>query len=209
MLKYKIIPVTQFEQNCSLIWCDETRQASVIDPGGDLPMIYAAISEHQLDLVSILVTHAHIDHVGGVAMMAENHAVDIIGPHQDDQFWIDSLSEQATMFAFPPSQPFVPKRWLEQGDQVLLGNVVLDVVHCPGHTPGHVIFYSAQDQLAFVGDVLFAGSIGRTDFPRGNHADLLKSINENLLPLGDDIQFVPGHGPISTFGKERRTNSYL
>jgi len=208
-VKYKIIPVTPFEQNCSLIWCEETQQAAVIDPGGDLPIIEAAISELNLELVSILVTHAHLDHVGAVAEMAENRGVDVIGPHIEDQFWIDALGKQAAMFNFPPSQPFVPKRWLQQGDQVLVGNVVLDVLHCPGHTPGHVIFYSAKDQRAFVGDVLFAGSIGRTDFPRGNHADLLKSINEKLLPLGDDIEFVPGHGPMSTFGAERLNNTHL
>lgn len=208
-MKYKIIPVTPFEQNCSLIWCEETHQAAVIDPGGDLPMIEAAIAEHNLTLAAILVTHAHLDHVGAVAAMAEKYPVDIIGPHRDDQFWIDLLGKQAVMFGFPPSQSFVPTRWLQQGDQVSVGKILLEVVHCPGHTPGHVIFYSAEDQLAFVGDVLFSGSIGRTDFPRGNQADLLQSINEKLLPLGDDIQFVPGHGPMSTFGHERRNNPHI
>jgi len=208
-LHYQMIPVTAFEQNCSLLYCDKTRKAAVVDPGGDLPKIELAVEEAGVTLEQILVTHAHIDHVGAVAEMAAKHQLPIIGPHPDDQFWIDLLPQQAEMFHFPGSKPFVPKRWLQQGDQVQIGEVMLDVIHCPGHTPGHIVFYSPTDHLAIVGDVLFAGAIGRTDFPRGNHADLIHSIRNRLWPLGDDIRFIPGHGPMSSFAQEKQTNPYV
>jgi glyoxylase-like metal-dependent hydrolase (beta-lactamase superfamily II) len=209
MLRYLTIPVTPFEQNCSLLWCDETMQASVIDPGGDLALVLSEVKRLGLDLRQIWITHAHIDHAGAAAELAQSLHIPIIGPHPDDQFWIDGLPQQGRMYGFPNAQAFVPQRWLRDGDTVKVGNCELSVRHCPGHTPGHVVFYSASIQRAFVGDVLFAGSIGRTDFPQGNHAALLASIRERLWPMGDNTTFIPGHGPESTFGQERRTNPFV
>lgn len=208
-MKYKIIPVTPFEQNCTLLYCDKTSVAAIIDPGGDIPLIESAIKETGVSLENIFVTHAHIDHVGAVAELAEKYQLPILGPHRNDQFWIDALPQQSEMFGFPTSKRFTPDRWLENGDQVSVGKSILDVIHCPGHTPGHVIYYSPKDKLAIVGDVLFAGSIGRTDFPQGNHDDLIHSIRDRLLPLGDDVEFVPGHGPMSSFGQEKRNNPFI
>ena len=208
-MKYKIIPVTPFEQNCTLLYCDKTSVAAIVDPGGDIPLIESAIKETGVSLENIFVTHAHIDHVGAVAELAEKYQLPIIGPHRNDQFWINALPQQSKMFGFPTSKGFTPDRWLENGDQVSVGQSILEVIHCPGHTPGHVIYYSPKDKLAIVGDVLFAGSIGRTDFPQGNHDDLIHSIRDRLLPLGDDIEFVPGHGPMSNFGQEKRNNPFI
>ena len=208
-MKYAIIPVTPFEQNCSLSWCEETHQAAVVDPGGDLDRILEAADTRNLELKKILVTHAHIDHAGGVGELARTRGLTIEGPHQEDLFWITGMSEQGRMFGFSGAEIFEPDRWLEQGDQVSVGNQVLDVHHCPGHTPGHVVFFHPVDKLAIVGDVLFRGSIGRTDFPRGNYDTLIRSIREHLLPLGDDVAFIAGHGPMSTIGLERRTNPFL
>jgi glyoxylase-like metal-dependent hydrolase (beta-lactamase superfamily II) len=208
-MNYKIIPVTSFEQNSTLLYCNKTAVAAIIDPGGDIPLIEEAIQEAGVSLEKILVTHAHIDHVGAVSELAEKYQLPIIGPHRDDQFWIDALPQQSEMFGFPASKSFTPNRWLEHGDQISVGETQLEVIHCPGHTPGHVIFYSPKDKLAIVGDVLFAGSIGRTDFPQGNHDDLIHAIRERLLPLGDDIKFIPGHGPMSSFGEEKRTNPFI
>jgi glyoxylase-like metal-dependent hydrolase (beta-lactamase superfamily II) len=209
MLKYETVPVTAFEQNCSLVWCDVTLDGAVIDPGGDLPRILAAAQRHKVTLKAIWLTHAHIDHAGGTAELAAQLSLPIIGPHPGDQYWIDGLPQQGAMFGFPRSEPFVPTRWLADGDTVTVGHSMLQVRHCPGHTPGHVVFFSAEAQRAFVGDVLFAGSIGRTDFPGGNHAQLLSSISERLWPMGDDTVFIPGHGPESSFGEERRFNPYV
>lgn len=209
MFKYRVVPVTPFQQNATLFWCDQTQQAAVIDPGGDLPKILAAVAEEGVTLTRIFLTHGHIDHVGGTAELAEKMQLPIEGPHPDDQFWIDGLSQQSSMFGFPPVKTFTPSRWLHQGDQVQLGDEVLDILHCPGHTPGHVVFYHAASGIAQVGDVLFNGSIGRTDFPKGNHADLIHSIRQKLFPLGDDVRFIPGHGPMSTFGEERRNNPFV
>ena len=206
---YRTIPVTAFDQNCSLVWCGATRQAAVIDPGGDLDRILAAVKELNLDLRQILLTHAHIDHAGGTGELANRLQLPIVGPHRGDQFWIDGLAQQARMFGFPPALPFVPSRWLEDGDSVAVGDCVLAVRHCPGHTPGHVVFYSAEARRAFVGDVLFAGSIGRTDFPQGDHATLINSIRQRLWPMGNDTVFIPGHGPESSFGRERKVNPYV
>ncbi len=205
----KIYPVTAFEQNCSLIVCPVTRKAALVDPGGDIDALEALVSESGVSLEKLLITHGHVDHCGQAGILAKRLGVPIEGPHQDDDFWISQLDSRGATFGMTGTQPFVPDRWLNDGDVVTVGEQRLDVVHCPGHTPGHVVFIHVKDRLAFVGDVLFAGSIGRTDFPRGNHADLIRSIREKLFPLGDDIHFVPGHGPMSTFGEERQTNPYV
>lgn len=208
-MHYQIVPVTPFEQNCSVLWCPRTRHAAVVDPGGDLPRIEAVLKQERLTLEKILLTHAHIDHAGGTAELAAAHGVPIEGPHPDDLFWIQALPQQSQMFGFPVARAFTPDRWLQQGDTVTVGEETLDVLHCPGHTPGHVVFFSAGARVAWVGDVLFKGSIGRTDFPRGDYDTLIRSIRERLWPLGNDVTFVPGHGPCSTFGEERRTNPFV
>lgn len=208
-LHYQIIPVTPFQQNCSLLWCDQSREAVLIDAGGEVAKLLAAVQARGLRLTALWLTHAHIDHAGGVGQLAREQGLPIVGPHRGDQFWIDGLPQQAAMFGFPPAEGFTPTRWLEDGDELQLGQERLSVRHCPGHTPGHVVFHSASAQRCFVGDVLFAGSIGRTDFPGGNHAQLLASITERLWPMGDDTVFIPGHGPESSFGEERRSNPFV
>jgi glyoxylase-like metal-dependent hydrolase (beta-lactamase superfamily II) len=207
-MQYRIIPVTPFEQNCTLLWCEETGQAAVVDPGGDIPRILRMVEESGVTLERILVTHGHIDHAGAVAELAERFSLPIEGPQREDQFWIDILPEQSMKFGFPHANTFTPDRWLEQGDIVQFGKVTLDVLHCPGHTPGHVVFFHCPSRLAIVGDVLFKGSIGRTDYPKGNFDTLISSIRNRLWPLGDDVAFIPGHGPMSTFGDERYSNPY-
>jgi hydroxyacylglutathione hydrolase len=209
MLKYQTVPVTPFQQNCSIVWDDATMRAAIVDPGGDIDTLLAEAARLGVTLEQIWLTHAHIDHAGGSAELAERLSLPIVGPHPADQFWIDAISQQAMMFGFPDARPFVPTRWLQDGDSVELAGHVLHVRHCPGHTPGHVVFHSPAMKRAFVGDVLFAGSIGRTDFPQGNHQQLLASIRERLWPMGDDTVFIPGHGPESTFGRERRTNPFV
>ena len=209
MLQYLTIPVTPFQQNCSLIWDDQTRQAAVVDPGGDLEVLLDAVAKLGLKLEQIWITHAHVDHAAGTAELAERLGLPIIGPHPGDQFWIDRLAASAQSYGFPAATEFTPTRWLQDGDTVTLGNHTLQVRHCPGHTPGHVVFYSPEIKRAFVGDVLFAGSIGRTDFPMGNHDDLINAIVQRLWPMGDDTVFIPGHGPESTFGRERKSNPYV
>ena len=207
-IKYEIIPVTPFAQNCSLLWCDETRRGAVVDPGGDVPRILAAVERNGVELEKILVTHGHIDHAGAVAELADRLSLPIEGPQREDQFWIDGMPQQSRMFGFPVVRAFTPDRWLDNGDRVTFGKVELEVLHCPGHTPGHVVFFNAAGRLAIVGDVLFQGSIGRTDFPKGDYAALLASIRERLWPLGDDVAFIAGHGPMSTLGEERRSNPF-
>jgi glyoxylase-like metal-dependent hydrolase (beta-lactamase superfamily II) len=209
MFQYHTIPVTPFQQNCSLVWCDETSEAAVIDPGGDLDRVLQEVAKRDLKLVAIWLTHAHIDHAGAAGELADKLSLPIIGPHEGDQFWIDELAQQSAMFGFPPAQPFTPTRWLYDGDTVQIGKSELIVRHCPGHTPGHVVFYSSEASRAFVGDVLFAGSIGRTDFPQGDMDTLVASIRNRLWPMGDETVFIPGHGPESTFGRERKTNPYV
>lgn len=209
MLQYETLPVTPFAQNCSLVWCDQTQDAAVIDPGGDLDRLLAAVQRLGLHLRQIWITHAHIDHAGGAGELARRTGLPIVGPHEGDQFWIDGLPRQSQAYGFPPAETFVPTRWLHDGDTVELGHSRVNVRHCPGHTPGHVVFHSPEMNRAFVGDVLFAGSIGRTDFPQGDHDTLIASITQRLWPMGDDTVFIPGHGPESTFGRERRLNPYV
>jgi hydroxyacylglutathione hydrolase len=204
-----IAPVTALQQNCTVVWCARTNKAAVIDPGGEVPRLLAAIAERGLTLEKIWVTHGHADHAGGVAALKDATGVPIEGPHPDDQFWIDGIPASGAMYGMPDARSFTPDRWLGDGDVVTLGETSFQVIHCPGHTPGHVIFFHPQARLAQVGDVLFQGSVGRTDFPRGNHADLIHSITRKLWPLGDDVRFVPGHGPMSSFGQERAGNPYV
>ncbi|MFZ9081047.1 MAG: MBL fold metallo-hydrolase [Burkholderiaceae bacterium] len=208
-MEIEIIPVTPFEQNCSFIVCPVTKKAALIDPGGDIDQLEAVVAQSGAQLEKILLTHGHIDHCGEAGLLASRLGVPLEGPHPDDAFWIDQLPTQSKMFGFPELQAFRPDRWLFDGETVMVGEQALEVIHCPGHTPGHIVFVHLASRIAFVGDVLFAGSIGRTDFPRGNHDDLLRSIRQRLFPLGDDIEFVPGHGPMSSFGQERLTNPYV
>lgn len=208
-LQCRILPVTAFEQNCSLIWCDRTREAALVDAGGDIERLLAAVQAEGVTLTKLLVTHAHIDHAGAVGELADRLNLPVEGPHEGDQFWIDRLGDQSRMFRFPEARPFQPTRWLHQGEEVVVGEETLTVRHCPGHTPGHVVLISESANLAFVGDVLFAGSIGRTDFPLGDHQTLIDAIRRELWTLPDDMRFVPGHGPMSTIGQERRTNPFV
>ena len=208
-LRATVIPVTPFAQNCSIVWDDATGRGAVIDPGGDLDRVLAAADEEGVTLEKILLTHAHIDHAGATAELARLRGLPIEGPHPGDRFWIEQLPQQGAMFGLGKSESFEPTRWLGHGDVVTVGDLPLEVLHCPGHTPGHVVFFDRGARVAFVGDELFAGSIGRTDFPGGDYATLIRAIRENLFPLGDDIRFVPGHGPMSTFGEERRSNPFV
>jgi hydroxyacylglutathione hydrolase len=208
-MRLVVVPVTPFQQNCSLLVDEATGRAVAIDPGGDLDRIDAALAKSGATLEKVLLTHGHIDHCGQAADYARRHRVPIEGPHVDDRFWIDQLPGQGVMFGFPPLEAFEPDRWLTDGDTVRFGDVELAVAHCPGHTPGHVVFFHGPSRLAIVGDVLFQGSIGRTDFPRGDLRQLVASITGKLWPMGDDVAFVPGHGPMSTFGDERASNPFV
>ncbi len=208
-MKVTLIPVTPFQQNCSLLVCEETGRAAVVDPGGDLDVILAEVEKQNATLEKVLLTHGHIDHCGGTAELAARLGLPVEGPQREDAFWIDQLPEQRRMFGFPQLASFTPDRWLEGGDTVRFGNGEMEVRYCPGHTPGHVIFFHRALRVAFVGDVLFRGSIGRTGFPRGDFDTLIDSITTQLWPLGDDVTFVPGHGPVSTFGEERRGNPFV
>ena len=209
MMQFKIVPVTKYQQNCTLFWCDETMEAAIVDPGGDVELLKAAINDAGVKLVKVLLTHAHIDHAGATNAIATSYGVPIEGPHKEDQFWIDLIPEQKSNFGFDFAESFTPDRWLDQNDKVHFGNIELQVLFCPGHTPGHVIFFEPISKIAQVGDVLFKGSIGRTDFPRGNFETLIHSIKHNLFTLGDDVRFIPGHGPMSTLGDEKRYNPYV
>jgi glyoxylase-like metal-dependent hydrolase (beta-lactamase superfamily II) len=204
-----IVPVTSFQQNCSILWCSETRRGAVVDPGGETDRLIAAVASHDIVIEKILITHAHLDHAGGAAALAAHFGVEIEGPQREDQFLIDDLAQQGAKYGMRDCQPFVPDRWLEDGDTVTVGAQAFAVRHCPGHTPGHVVFVHETARVAFVGDVLFQGSVGRTDFPRGDHDALLRSVVTKLWPFGDDITFVPGHGPMSTFGAERQSNPFV
>lgn len=204
-----VAPVTPLQQNCTIVWCTKTLKAAIIDPGGEAPRLLKAIADQGLALEKIWITHGHMDHAGGAAAVKDATGAPIEGPHRDDQFWIDGIAEAGQRYGMPDARPFNPDRWLEDGDTVMLGETTWQVRHCPGHTPGHVVFIHEGARFAQVGDVLFKGSIGRTDFPRGNHAQLIEAITTRLWPLGEDIAFVPGHGPMSTFGAERRTNPFV
>lgn len=208
-MKYTVVPVTPFEQNCTVLWCEQTLRGAVVDPGGNIERILAAVDKAGITLEKILLTHGHLDHAGATAELAARLSLPVEGPHIGDKYWIDGMAQQSRMFGVAPLPSFTPDRWLEDGDSVAVGNLAFDVRHCPGHTPGHIVFVHAPSKLALVGDVLFAGSIGRTDFPGGNHAQLIQSIRTKLWPLGDDVAFIPGHGPMSTFGQERRTNPFV
>ncbi len=207
-LRAAIVPVTPFEQNCSLLWCTKTMRGVLVDPGGDLDRLKLAISRAGITVEKLLITHGHMDHCGMAGVLARDLGVPIEGPHQDDLFWIESLDDPSKRYGLE-GESFTPDRWLHDGDTVSFGEVEMQVIHCPGHTPGHVVFFHEPTRLAVVGDVIFQGSIGRTDFPKGNHADLIASITERLWPLGNDVTFIPGHGPTSTFGHERLTNPFV
>ena len=208
-LEFAILPVTAFAQNCTLIWSSLNKRGAVVDPGGDIDRIEAELNRRGIILEKILITHGHIDHAGAAAALANHHHVPIEGPHKEDAFWIQGMPMQSKQFGFPHADAFEPDRWLQDGDTVTVGGETLDVIHTPGHTPGHVCFHHEPSRLALVGDVLFQQSIGRTDFPKGNHQDLIRSIREKLFPLGDDVRFIPGHGPMSTFGDERMDNPFV
>lgn len=205
-LKAGIVQVTPFQQNCTLVWDDKTKRGVVVDPGGDVPRIQQAIAQTGMKVEAILLTHGHTDHAGGAAELKEALGVPVIGPHLDDKFLLDDLANNR--FGIP-ARPITPDRWLDEGDTVSIAGREFQIFHCPGHSPGSVVFFSPSQRFALVGDVLFAGSIGRTDFPYGDHAALIDAIKRKLLPLGDDVAFVCGHGPTSTFGRERETNPFL
>lgn len=208
-MRFSIIPVTPYQQNCTLLICEQTDKAALVDPGGDLDLLLAETKRQGVALESILITHGHFDHIGGVAELATRLSLPIIGPQIEDDFWIQALPEQCRLFGFPKSDSFTPDRWLNDGDTVKVGKEVLQVIHCPGHTPGHVVYFSESRRLALVGDVLFKGSIGRTDFPKGDFQTLIDSIQQKLWPLGGDVAFIPGHGPMSTFAEEMRGNPFV
>jgi hydroxyacylglutathione hydrolase len=207
-LKAAIIPVTPLQQNCTLLWCTATMRGAFVDPGGDLPRLKAAAAQAGVTIEKILLTHGHIDHCGSAGILAQELGVPIEGPHEADRYWINRLAEDGTKYGIN-GRSFEPSRWLIDGDQVRVGNLTFDVRHCPGHTPGHVVFHHPQSKLALVGDVLFKGSVGRWDFPHGDQQQLIASITGRLWPMGDDTAFVAGHGAMSTFGHERQTNPYV
>jgi glyoxylase-like metal-dependent hydrolase (beta-lactamase superfamily II) len=207
-MHHAIFPVTPYRQNCSLVW-DDAGVAALIDPGGEAERLTAEITARDLTLTHILLTHGHLDHVGAAPELAAHYGVPIVGPEMNESFWLDALPQQAALFHFPHTDAFAPDRWLADGDTVTVGTLRFEVLHCPGHTPGHVVFFERGARIAFVGDVLFKGAIGRTDFPRGDHAQLLAAIRHKLFPLGDDVRFVPGHGAMSSFGVERASNPFL
>jgi hydroxyacylglutathione hydrolase len=204
-----IVPVTPFQQNCTLLWCEKTRKAAVIDPGGDLEHIRQAIAGSGVSVEKIILTHGHIDHAGGAADLRDELGVPVEGPHEADRFLLDALPQTGAQYGFAGVRAVTPDRWLNEGDAVTIGDLTLNVLHCPGHSPGSVVLVSPEQRFAIVGDVLFQGSVGRVDLPGGDGKALIRSINDKLLPLGDDITFICGHGPMSTFGRERETNPFL
>ncbi|QCR36538.1 MBL fold metallo-hydrolase [Nissabacter sp. SGAir0207] len=208
-MNYVTIPVTAFAQNCSLIWCDASHEAAIVDPGGDADTIIAEVAARPITVTQILLTHGHLDHVGAAVELAQHFGVPLVGPQQEDRFWLEALPVQSQMFGLAECAPFTPDRWLEEGEIVQVGEMRLEVLHCPGHTPGHIVFVNRAARLMISGDVIFRGGVGRTDFPRGSHEALIDAIRTKLLPLGDEMTFLPGHGPSSTLGHERLTNPFL
>ena len=220
-LKAAVIPVTPFQQNCTLLWDEASGRGAVVDPGGEVARILQAIDQQGVRVEKILLTHGHIDHAGGAAELKErlerrrreagepDALIPIEGPDERDRFLLEGLAAQGRGFGMTDARNVVPDRWLEEGDEVTVGEHAFGVLHCPGHTPGHLVFVSRSAPFALVGDVLFRGSIGRTDFPYGDHCALLRAIADKLLPLGDDVAFLCGHGPGSTIGTERRSNPFL
>ncbi|GAB5445140.1 MBL fold metallo-hydrolase [Gymnodinialimonas sp.] len=208
-IKCTIVPVTPYQQNCSVIKCESSGRGAIVDPGGDTQRILGAVEQLDTQIEKIILTHAHMDHCAASDVLRQQLGVPIEGPHKGDDFWLQGLPQACEMAGFPPAEAFEPDRWLEHGDTVTVGELTLKVLHCPGHTPGHVVFVYEEQKVAWVGDVIFQGSIGRTDFPGGNHDQLIESIRGRLFPLGDDITFIPGHGPTSTFGQERQTNPFV
>ncbi|NOQ34751.1 MAG: MBL fold metallo-hydrolase [Methylococcaceae bacterium] len=208
-MKVSIIPVTSYQQNCSLLICETTNKAALVDPGGDVNVLLDAIEKEEATLESIILTHGHLDHVGATAELASMFNIPVEGPHHDDQFLIEAIPSQCQVFGFPPCDSFVPTRWLKEGDVVEVGEETLEVIHCPGHTPGHIVLHHVSSKLALVGDVLFKGSIGRTDLEKGDYHTLIDSIQNKLWPLGGNISFIPGHGPMSTFAEEMEGNPFV
>lgn len=204
-----VVPVTPFQQNCSIVWCTRTKQAVVVDPGGDVARIREALGQLGLTPTAIWLTHGHLDHAGGAAELAEALAVPVVGPHEADRFLLDELPSSGLRFDIRDMRAVTPDRWLVEGDTVQVGDAVFSVLHVPGHTPGHVTFFQKDLRFLLAGDTVFAGSVGRTDFPYGSHETLIEGIRTKLLPLGDEVQFLPGHGPASTLGEERRNNPFL
>lgn len=208
-MRHEIVTVTPFQQNCTLLWCEHSMRGAVVDPGGDLPMVFAAIEQAAIEIEVVLLTHGHIDHAAGARDCADALGVRIVGPHKADAPLLGELDQQASLFGLPPVKPVVPDQWVGEGDSIAVGEMHLEVLHTPGHSPGHVAFYNRKSDSIQSGDVLFNGSIGRTDLPGGNHAQLIHTIETKMLPLGDQTKFIPGHGPIGTIGHERRTNPFL
>lgn len=208
-LQIQVIPVTPFQQNAALLWDDVSREAVLTDVGGEAERLLSAVSQHQLKLQAIWLTHGHLDHASGVADLTEQQSVPVLGPHQSDDYWLQALPEITANYGFPVSKPLTPTRWLEDGDELSVGEHKFIVYHIPGHTPGHVVFYSQANNLLIAGDVLFRESVGRTDFPGGNHADLIHGIQSKLLTLPDSTRVLPGHGPMTTIGHEKLHNPYL
>ena len=208
-LRVEIVAVTPFQQNCSIIWCSETMSGAIIDPGGDLEKIKNVVLHYQINIEKILLTHGHLEHAGGANALSQQLNIPVIGPHKEDEFWLQGMEQQAKNYGFPGVDNCQPTHWLDESDTIEVGKETLNVYHCPGHTPGHVIFHHQPSQLAFVGDVLFKGSIGRTDFPKGDLDTLINSITTKLWPLGDNTRFISGHGAISDFATERASNAFV
>lgn len=208
-MKIVVIPVTPYQQNCSLVICEETKTAAIVDPGGEIERILTAVKNHQVTVDKIILTHGHLDHVGGTEALSESLNVPIVGPEKEDAFWLEQLEAQSTMFGFPKADSFLPTQWLEEGEVVEVGNIRLKVLHIPGHTPGHVALFDDLSKQIIVGDILFNGAIGRSDFPRGNHAQLISGIKQKLLSLPEETVVFPGHGPTTTIGREKVSNPYL
>jgi glyoxylase-like metal-dependent hydrolase (beta-lactamase superfamily II) len=208
-IRVTIVPVTAYQQNCSILRCEDTGRGAVFDPGGDVERILEAVRKMDVTLEKIILTHGHMDHCAASDLLRQQLAIPIEGPHRDDAFWLEKLPEWCRMAGFPHADAFEPDRWLQGSDTVTVGAQTLEVLHCPGHTPGHLVLFHRGQKLAWVGDVIFQGSIGRTDFPRGNHDQLIDSIRNTLFPLGDEVTFIPGHGPTSTLGRERQSNPFV